>query len=134
MKFELEHVVEALRESQINPDDMQAVVNKLDEIASEIKKEKEAMKSPRVKKKYSLLHPKDTNSYYLMQTDQDYDFSQVIPSLQKSIGDYNQNSKKKKTEITNMTEAIEFIPNKILKDNGLNIKTKTPCEITDLNQ
>lgn len=134
MKFELEHVVEALRESQINPDDMQAVVNKLDEIASEIKKEKDSMKSPRVKKKYALLHPKDTNSYYLMQCEEDYDFNQVIPSLQKSIGDYNQRAKKKKLEILNMTEAIEFIPNKILKDNGLNIKTKYPCHISDFDK
>lgn len=133
MKFEMEDIIEALRESQIGPDEMQTVVNKLDEMAMELQKEKETSKSPRIKKKYVLLHPKETNSYYIMQVVEDYNLNDVIPNLQKSIGDYNQSAKKKKVEVVNMTQAIEFIPNKILKNNNLNIKTKEACEIVDFD-
>jgi hypothetical protein len=134
MKFDTEHVIEALKETQINPDDIDAVVHKLEEIAEEIKKEKELNKTPRIKKKHILLNPKETASYYIMQCEQDYDLNQIVPALHKSIGDYNQTAKKKKVEIKNMAEAIEFIPNKILKDNGLNIKTKSPCEISTVDK
>lgn len=134
MKFDTEHIIEALRETQINPDDIDAVVHKLEEIAEEIKKEKEQARVPRQKKKNVLLNPKDTLSYYIMQCEEDYDLNQIVPALHKSIGDYNQKAKKKKVEITNMAEAIEFIPNKILKDNGLNIKTKSPCEISTVDK
>lgn len=129
MKFATEDIVAALKETKINPDDIDTVITKLDEIAEEIRKEKEATRVPRQKKKLALLNPKDTASYYVLQTALDDDCSDVVKNLQKSIGDYNQRTKKKKVEIKTMADAIEFIPHKILKDNGLTIKTKEPCQI-----
>jgi hypothetical protein len=132
MKFEMEDVIEALRESNIGPDDMQTVVNNLDKLASELEKEKEEGKAPKIKRKYILLHPKDTNSYYISQVTEDYNLNDVVPNIQRSIGDYNQSAKKKKMEIKDNVQAIEFIPNKILKNNGLTIKTKLPCDIVEI--
>lgn len=132
MKFETEHVIEALKESKINQDEIDVVVGKLQEIADELAKEKALNRVRRPKKKLVLLHIIDTNSYYVMQAELTDDLSQTTARLQKSIGDYNQSAKKKKVEIKNFADAIEFIPNKILKDNDLIIKTKVPCEIKDI--
>ena len=132
MKFATEDIVEALKETQINPDDIDAVLHKLEEIADEIKKEKDSNRTPRQKKKLVLLNPKDTASYYVIQAVQDDDCSNVESNLKKAIGDYNQRAKRKKVEITNNTEAIEFIPNKILKDNGIVVKAKEPCQIVNI--
>lgn len=132
MKFATEDIVGALKDSKINPDDIDTVIHKLEKIAEEIQAEKEAMKVARVKKQLVLLNPKDTNSYYVAQTEVDADLSQIVPNLKKAIGDYNERAKKKKVEITNNAEAIEFIPNKILKDNGIIIKAKEPCKIENV--
>ena len=130
MKFSPEDIVEALKDTKINPDDIDAVLGHLEKIAEEIRKEKEATRVARAKKQLILLNPKDTATYYVAQTEVGADLSQIVPNLKKAVGDYNQRAKRKKVEITNNAEAIEFIPNKILRDNGLIIKTKTPCEIS----
>jgi hypothetical protein len=133
MKFDQEHVIEALRDSNVNPDEIDAVMHKLDEIAEEIRREKENTRQRRPKKKLVLLHPVDTATYYVVQSELDADLTQIVPNIQKSIGDYNQRAKKKKVEVTNLCEAIEFIPNKILKDNGVVVKSKTPCEVVEFD-
>ena len=129
MKFDMENIVEALKEAKIGRDDIDAVSTKLAEIAEQLRQEKEANKVARAKKKLVLLNPKDTASYYVMQTRLDDDGSQVVANLQKAIGDYNQSAKKKKVEITNNAEALEFIPARILKDHDIVLKAKTPCEV-----
>ena len=48
MKFETEHVIEALKDSNIPNDSIDEVVHKLEQIADELKKEKEAAKQPKV--------------------------------------------------------------------------------------
>lgn len=132
MKFDLENIVEAMRETKTNPDQIDAVTTKLQEIAEQLRAEKEANKVTRAKKKLMLLNPKDTSSYYVMQTTLDDDGSKVVANLQKAIGDYNQNAKKKKVEITNNAEALEFIPAKILKDHNIVLKAKTPCDVAQV--
>ena len=132
MKFAREEVVEALRESKINPDDIDVVVQKLEEMADELKKEKEQNKTERQKKKLVLLNPQDTASFYVIQTTVEDDCSGVNAAIKKSIGDYNERAKKKKVEITNNADALEFIPNKILKENGIILKTKEPCQVATI--
>lgn len=132
MKFALEDIVATLKNTKVNPDTIDTVAKKLEELAEELKKEKDAAKTARSKKKLYLLNPKDTATYYVAQAEVDDDLSGVVAKLQKSIGDYNARAKKKKVEITNNAEAIEFIPNKILKENGLIIKTKEPCAISNV--
>lgn len=132
MKFATEDIIEALRDSKIGPDEIDAVVVKLDEIAEQIRKEKESARISRPKKRFVLLNPKDTASYYLTQTEADADLSQIVPNIQKAIGDYNERAKRKKVEIKNNAEAIEFIPNKILKDRGIVVKSKEPCKVESI--
>lgn len=132
MKFSQEDVVEALKDIKIPDNKIEDAVARLEEIADEMKKEREANRAPRLKKKFALLHIKDTASYYVIQTAVSDTLEDVPARLDKSIGDYNQSARKKKVEIHNYADAIEFIPNKILKDNGLNIKTKLPCDIKEL--
>lgn len=132
MKFAIEDIVSTLKITKVSPDTIDAVAKKLEELAEELKKEKEAAKTARSKKKLYLLNPKDTATYYVAQTDADDDLSGVTAKLQKSIGDYNARAKKKKVEIKNAADAIEFIPNKILKENGLIVKTKEPCDISNI--
>lgn len=132
MKFEIEQVVSAMKEANAPNEAIDASIEKLQELAAELQKEKEANRVKRAKKKLVLLHVEDTASYYVMQAEIDDDLSQTIPRLQKSIGDYNAKAKKKKVEIKNFADAIEFIPAKILKENGLVIKTKQACDIKEL--
>lgn len=134
MKFEIEQVVSAMKEAKAPTEAIDASIEKLQELAAELQREKEANRVKRAKKKLVLLHIEDTNSYYVMQAEIDDDLSQTIPRLQKSIGDYNAKAKKKKVEIKNFADAIEFIPAKILKENGLVIKTKQACDIKELPQ
>lgn len=129
MKFDTENIIEAMRESQLNPDDIDAVCRKLDEIAQEIEEEKLKNRQPRIKKELVLLNPKDTLIYYVAQIKEGEDITLIPSKIQKAIGDYNESAKKKKVEIHNLSEAIEYIPNKILKDNEVIMKTKTPCSI-----
>lgn len=132
MKFDIQHVIDALNESEVPNESIGKVINKLEKIADELEKEKEANKEPKTKKKFSLLHIKDTASYYIIQADADDTLEDVPMRLNKAIGDYNQSAKKKKMEIKNYADAIEFIPNKILKQSNLFVKTKEPCDVRDL--
>lgn len=134
MKFETEHIIEALKDSNIPNESIDEVIHKLGQIADELQKEKEAAKTPKVKKKYALLHINNTASYYVIQAEADDTLADVPVRLNKAIGDYNQSAKKKKMEIKNYADAIEFIPNKILRNANLNIKTKEPCDVKDIPQ
>jgi hypothetical protein len=132
MKLELEDIVKTLMDSSIEKNKVEEVAKELAALAERLQKEKEEDRLPRIKKKMVLLHIQDTLSYYIIQVAKDDDLSTVVTIIQKSIGDYNQSAKKKKVEIKNFADALEAIPLRIFKNNGLSLKTRVPCEIKDL--
>jgi hypothetical protein len=132
MKFEVEDVISVLKESKVPPDSIDDVMRKLAQLAEELEEARRNARTPRSKKKIVLLNPTDTASYYPIEVAVDADLNEIVPNIRKSIGDYNQSAKKKKVEINNLAEAIEFIPKKILKDNGVVVKSQSPCETLSL--
>ena len=131
MKFAEEDIMLALKDAKLSKEDTDRVMEELEALANKLAEEKE--KKTREKKKFVLINPNDTATFYLLQVKEDENPNDIVPNIKKSVGEYNGSAKKKKVELLTICDAIESIPAKMLKENGITRKGKEPCEVISVD-
>jgi hypothetical protein len=126
-KFSKEEIQEALETSGIDPAEKQKILLKL----AQLQKEEDEDKVP--KKKYVTVILQREGNYsdmtevpsLVLQIEETENPNLTVDKIQKAYFEYllekKNKKKKKKALIENIFQAVEYIPNKYFKQNGLKI-------------
>ena len=135
MKYGLENIVEACKNAKIPSDNLDKIIQYLGEIAEE---EKNEDKAPRKKHIFNLLlgGQEGTEGFegygWLVKTEEGFDQAEIIPALRKAGAEFNETKKGQKAPVTTIPQVIGNVPQKTLKDYGINVLTKDPCLAVNL--
>jgi len=130
-KINIEDIQEALKIANVTPDQQDKVIEHLQQVAAEEKKEKEENKLPRQKTEFGVILidelgeiKTDNVSALIYQIPDDVEHDSVLERVQKSIQEHNQTKKGIKTPVKSVTEAFNAVKPKTFKNHGLTRKTK----------
>jgi glutamyl/glutaminyl-tRNA synthetase len=133
MKFTEQDLLDALNRAKINPDDKDAVMQNLQQIAEEQKPDP-ADKQPRMRKQIVGFVVENTvadvteNQIYLVEAKENISHDTILPTLRELGKEYNDlyANKAKKAKITKTSDHFELLKAKFTKDKGIKIVAKEP--------
>ncbi len=133
-RVSLEVLRDVLTEEGVETTKQQKILDHLQEILDEEKKDKESEKVPKSKNEFGvvlfvsdLVSKEYTACIY--QVKEGYDKSTVLKNISDAAKNQNDAAKKKKNIITTMGEAFQYLKRKWVKEQGISLKTKTPIEV-----
>ena len=140
IKLNIEDVQEAIKLANVTPDQQDKILQHLQQVAAEEKKEKEENKLPRQKKEFGVILldelgeiPTTNISALVYEIPDNVEHDSVIERLAKAVGEHNQTKKGMKTPVKSVSEAFAAIKPKLLKAQGLTRKTKEPVRCLKSN-
>ena len=139
-KLSLDDIQEAIKLANVTPDQQDKILQHLQQVAAEEKKEKEENKLPRQKKEFGVILIDELNeiktdniSALVYEIPDNVEHDSVIERLTKAIKEHNQTKKGLKTPVKSVSEAFNVIKPKIFKTQGLTRKTKEPVRCLKSN-
>ena len=133
-KISLETLSEVLQEEGVEQPKQIKIIEHLKEILEEEKKERDESKLPKQKNEFGvvLFAPELVGKEYtacVYQIKSGDDNATVLKRVSEAVRAQNESSNKKKTKITSMGEAFQYLKRKFIKEKGVNFKTKTPVQV-----
>lgn len=130
MKVSIEEVEAKLLENRIEPAKVQVILRQLEEVAEELKAEKDT-ETPKAKWEYVIVL-NDVEGYlagkeiagWVVQQEKDADAATILTKIGEAATRQNESAKRKRNFMTDLTSVFEYLKPKFLKEKKVKIKTK----------
>ena len=137
-KIDINQVAEILKRNKAEPELLRAVVQEMNVLA--IRAEDEANATPAVKKQFVMLvsdpegrFPKHDFAGWVLQIPEEDSPVTTQDRINRAVYDFNASKKGRRLPAKTVGEAIENVPAKLFKEQGVWVKTKTPVLVLTTN-
>lgn len=138
-KLSIEEIQNILVQNKIEAPKIKCIITDLEKVAAELKEERENNKLPKSKWEHLVIlndlnnvlpeNIKEQISAYVVQQQDGEDSVTILSKISDAAQNQNQTSKRRKTLLTNLSDAFLRLKTKFLKEKNLKIKTKEPVQI-----
>ncbi len=130
MKVSIEEIEAKLLENKIEPTKVQTIIRQLEEVAEELKAEKDT-EAPKAKWEFVIVL-NDKEGYlagkeiggWVVQQEKDADADTILTKIGEAASRQNESAKRKRNFMTDLTSVFEYLKPKFLKEKKVRIKTK----------
>jgi len=141
MKASIETVHEVLTTENLDPDQTQKILKRIEELTAQELEEEKANREPTVKKQFVVILSDPTgiilNQFdkhfrlvsWVVQVPEDDPADGALDSIIRASYEYNLSKKGRKYPVKTIGEACEAVGARFLKEQGVAVKTKVPVQV-----
>lgn len=137
MKISIDQVEFTLQQNNVDPKQIQTIINDLKVSAEEEKGDKTSSEKEKYETLVFVNDPEKKLSEeltaWVVQYAESVDTNLVLDKIRTAVGEFNANSNKKKSEITGLGEAFQVLKPRNLKDKKIKVKTKEQVRVIPID-